>query len=97
MKALRWYGKEDVRVEEYPDPQIEHPRDAIIKVHLSSVCGSDMHLIDGFVPTMQRGDIIGHIGKTGRATGPHLHWGMNWFQAKLDPSRSTRTPAPPRA
>ena len=44
-----------------------------------------------------RGDVIGHIGKTGRATGPHLHWGMNWFQVKLDPSLSTRTPAPPRA
>ncbi|MEI9992354.1 MAG: M23 family metallopeptidase [Rhizomicrobium sp.] len=46
---------------------------------------------------VKRGDVIGHIGKTGRATGPHLHWGMNWFQVKLDPSLSTRTPAPPRA
>ena len=46
---------------------------------------------------LKRGDVIGHIGKTGRATGPHLHWGMNWFQVKLDPSRSTRTPVPPRA
>ena len=45
---------------------------------------------------VKRGDTIGHIGKTGRATGPHLHWGMNWFQVKLDPSLSTRTPAPPR-
>lgn len=46
---------------------------------------------------VRRGDVIGRIGKTGRATGPHLHWGMNWFQVKLDPSRSTKTPAPPRA
>ncbi len=45
---------------------------------------------------VKRGDPIGHIGQTGRATGPHLHWGMNWFQVKLDPSLSTRTSAPPR-
>jgi murein DD-endopeptidase MepM/ murein hydrolase activator NlpD len=42
-----------------------------------------------------RGQVIGHIGQTGRATGPHLHWAMNWFQLRLDPSRSTRAPAPP--
>ena len=43
---------------------------------------------------MKRGQLIGHIGQTGRATGPHLHWAMNWFQVKLDPSRSTRKPKP---
>jgi murein DD-endopeptidase MepM/ murein hydrolase activator NlpD len=46
---------------------------------------------------VRRGDVIGKIGQTGRATGPHLHWGMNWFDVKLDPSRSTRTPEPPPA
>ena len=43
---------------------------------------------------VRRGQVIGHIGATGRATGPHLHWTLNWFQVKLDPSRSTHKPAP---
>ncbi|HEY2836461.1 MAG TPA: M23 family metallopeptidase [Rhizomicrobium sp.] len=43
---------------------------------------------------IKRGQLIGHIGQTGRATGPHLHWAMNWFEVKLDPSRSTRKPKP---
>jgi len=46
---------------------------------------------------VSRGQVFGHVGHTGRATGPHLHWAMNWFQVRLDPSRSTRTPAPPKA
>ena len=60
MKALRWYGKEDVRVEEYPDPQIEHPRDAIIKVSTCAICGSDLHLYDHFMMRMEKGDVLGH-------------------------------------
>lgn len=47
--------------------------------------------------SVERGDVIGHVGMTGRATGPHCHWGLCWFQMKLDPSRATRTPEPPQA
>src|SRR5260370_6995041 len=60
MKACCWYGKNDVRVETVPDPKIENPRDAIIKVNLSAICGSDLHLLHGAVPSMESGDILGH-------------------------------------
>jgi threonine dehydrogenase-like Zn-dependent dehydrogenase len=60
MKALCWYGTNDVRVARVPDPSILNPRDAIIKVTLTAICGSDLHLLDGFIPTMKRGDILGH-------------------------------------
>ncbi|AWJ84634.1 glutathione-dependent formaldehyde dehydrogenase [Azospirillum sp. TSH58] len=60
MRALCWNGVNDLRVERVPDPRILGPQDAIIKVGLSSVCGSDLHLIGGHVPTMRAGDIIGH-------------------------------------
>jgi murein DD-endopeptidase MepM/ murein hydrolase activator NlpD len=56
---------------------------------------SEFRVKEGDVVT--RGQVIGLVGQTGRATGPHSHWGMNWFDVKLDPSRSTRTPEPPRA
>jgi threonine dehydrogenase-like Zn-dependent dehydrogenase len=60
MRALCWYGTNDVRVERVPDPRILNPRDAIVKVTLTAICGSDLHLLDGFIPTMKRGDILGH-------------------------------------
>src|SRR5437764_1456403 len=60
MKALCWYGKNDVRVETVPDPTILNPRDAIVKITATAICGSDLHLYDGYVPTMQEGDILGH-------------------------------------
>lgn len=60
MRALCWFGKNDVRVEEVPDPQILNPRDAIIKVSLTALCGSDLHLYNGYIPTMEAGDILGH-------------------------------------
>jgi threonine dehydrogenase-like Zn-dependent dehydrogenase len=60
MRALCWHGKKDVRVDHVPDPTIEHPRDAIIKVSSCAICGSDLHLFDGFMPSMKSGDILGH-------------------------------------
>jgi threonine dehydrogenase-like Zn-dependent dehydrogenase len=60
MKALRWYGTEDVRVEQAPDPEIVNPRDAIVRVTTTAICGSDLHMYDGYIPTMQKGDILGH-------------------------------------
>jgi threonine dehydrogenase-like Zn-dependent dehydrogenase len=60
MKAVCYYGKEDIRVERVPDPQIVNPRDAIIKITATAICGSDLHIYDGYIPTMQKGDILGH-------------------------------------
>ena len=60
MKALCWHGKKDVRYETVPDPSIEDAGDAIIKVSSCAICGSDLHLFDGFMPTMEAGDILGH-------------------------------------
>ncbi|MDB5340180.1 MAG: fdm 4 [Planctomycetaceae bacterium] len=60
MKALCWHGTGDVRVDTVPDPKIENSTDAIIKITASGICGSDLHLFDGFMPTMEAGDILGH-------------------------------------
>ncbi|WP_438026454.1 zinc-dependent alcohol dehydrogenase [Sorangium sp. So ce233] len=60
MRALCWNGVNDLRVETVPDPRILAPHDAIVRVRMSSVCGSDLHLLDGYVPTMKKGDILGH-------------------------------------
>ncbi|OZI80027.1 zinc-dependent alcohol dehydrogenase [Bordetella genomosp. 2] len=60
MKALCWHGKKDIRYDTVPDPVIEHPRDAIIRTSACAICGSDLHLFDGFMPGMKHGDIMGH-------------------------------------
>ena len=71
MRALTWHGKHDVRMETTPDPEIVNPRDAIIKVTSTAICGSDLHLYDSYIPGMHRGDILGHefmgeVVETGR-------------------------------
>lgn len=60
MKAVCWYGKHDVQVQEVPDPKILNSRDAIIKITSTAICGSDLHLYNGYIPTMEEGDILGH-------------------------------------
>ncbi|HEY0053692.1 MAG TPA: zinc-dependent alcohol dehydrogenase [Caulobacteraceae bacterium] len=60
MRALTWHGKHDVRMDTVPDPRIVNPRDAIIKITSTAICGSDLHLYDSFIPTMHAGDILGH-------------------------------------
>jgi threonine dehydrogenase-like Zn-dependent dehydrogenase len=60
MKALCWYGAGDVRVEQVPDPTIINQSDIVVKVTLAAICGSDLHIYDGYIPSMQKGDILGH-------------------------------------
>jgi threonine dehydrogenase-like Zn-dependent dehydrogenase len=74
MKAVCWYGAEDVRVENVADPKPLNPRDAVVRITLSAICGSDLHLYDGYIPTMEKGDILGHefmgiVEETGKANG----------------------------
>jgi len=60
MKAVTWHGRHDVRVENVRDPEIMNPRDAIVRVTSTAICGSDLHLYNGYIPTMQSGDVLGH-------------------------------------
>jgi threonine dehydrogenase-like Zn-dependent dehydrogenase len=60
MKANCWLGTRQLQVEEVPDPKILNPRDAVVKITSTAICGSDLHLYNGFIPTMQRGDVLGH-------------------------------------
>jgi len=60
MKAICWYGKHDMRVEDVPMPKLLNPRDAIVKITSTAICGSDLHLYNGFIPMMEKGDIVGH-------------------------------------
>src|SRR5689334_23128672 len=60
MKAVCWCGTKSVQVDQVPDPRILNPRDAVVRVTLTAICGSDLHLFDGFIPTMEKGDVLGH-------------------------------------
>jgi len=74
MKALTWHGTQDVRVDTVPDPEIVNPRDAIIRITSTAICGSDLHLYDGVIPGVKPGDVLGHefmgeVVETGRDSG----------------------------
>jgi threonine dehydrogenase-like Zn-dependent dehydrogenase len=60
MKAACWQGAENIRIEDVPDPHILNPRDAIVRVTSTAICGSDVHIYDGYIPGMMKGDILGH-------------------------------------
>ncbi len=74
MKALCWWGPGVVKVETVPDPQIINPTDAIIQVTAAAVCGSDLHLYDGYIPSVEKGDVLGHetVGVV-VDVGPEVH------------------------
>src|SRR5438067_12958331 len=60
MKVTCWHGATRLSVDEVPDPKVLNPRDAVVRITSTAICGSDLHLVDGFVPTMEPGDILGH-------------------------------------
>ena len=60
MKALCWQGKSKVEVESVNDPVILNPHDGIVRITRTAICGSDLHLYDGYIPTMEPGDVLGH-------------------------------------
>lgn len=74
MKAVCWMGKEKLQVNDVPDPKILNPRDAIVRITSTAICGSDLHLYDGFVPTLEQGDVLGHefMGEIVEV-GPGIH------------------------
>jgi threonine dehydrogenase-like Zn-dependent dehydrogenase len=74
MKALCWHGANDVRIDDVRDPEILNPRDAIVRVTSTAICGSDLHLFNGYIPSMRSGDILGHefMGEVVEV-GPAVH------------------------
>ncbi|MBO0703365.1 MAG: alcohol dehydrogenase catalytic domain-containing protein, partial [Candidatus Dormibacteraeota bacterium] len=80
MKALQWYGKRDVRVESAPDPTIQEPTDAIVRITSTNICGSDLHLYEVLGAFLQQGDILGHepmgiVEEVGPEAGSNLKAG----------------------
>jgi len=82
MKAVTWQGKRDVRVEDVPDPQLQEPTDAIVKITTTNICGSDLHLYETLGPFMDAGDVMGHepmgiVEEVGSEAGDLKGWYCN--------------------
>ena len=100
MRATCWHGTRSVRVDEVPEPKILNARDAILRITRTAICGSDLHLYNGFVPTMRSGDVLGHefMGEVVE-TGSHeellsqmgLYYAM-WRQQIGERKKSTTEP-----
>jgi NADPH:quinone reductase-like Zn-dependent oxidoreductase len=90
MKALTWHGKNDIRCESVPDPKIQDGGDAIIKVTACAICGSDLHLFDGVMPTMEKGDVLGHetmgevveVGAETKELGESKHFAVHFRSSR---------------
>src|SRR3954453_19967173 len=109
VKANCWIGANKVEVQDVPDPKILNSRDAVVKITSTAICGSDLHLLDGYVPTMESGDVLGHefmgevvevgpgvagAGPSGAAPG-RAGGGCRSAPAWSPPSRSPAAPASP--
>jgi threonine dehydrogenase-like Zn-dependent dehydrogenase len=81
MKAVVYHGKCDLRVDTVPDPKIEEPRDAIVKVTSTAICGSDLHLYDGYIPEMHDGDVLGQTHRRALDDAPKMY---DTFKKKED-------------
>ena len=97
MKASCWTGRNTVEVENVPDPQILNDRDAIVRITSTAICGSDLHLYDGYVPTMETGDILGHefmgeVVEVGRGVDEPARSATGWSCRSRSPA-ATASPA----
>ena len=101
MKATCWMGRNSVEVEDVPEPKILNDRDAIVRVTSTAICGSDLHLYDGYVPTMKRGDILGHefmgeVVETGKDLATELSDDLRRFKQLVETGQIVRSDAVPR-
>jgi threonine dehydrogenase-like Zn-dependent dehydrogenase len=86
MRAVCWRAPRDIRVETVPDPTLLNPRDAIIRVTATAICGSDLHLYNGIIPTMQTGDVLGH-----EFMGEVVEVGAGWDRCGAATASSSRS------